>query len=81
MRRQVHALLATTFLWAVPAVAQTTPSEADAAADSEEIVVFGKGETRQVQELDNKDLTILAAGTSPLKAIEKLPSVNFQSDT
>ena len=79
MRRQVHALLATTFLWAVPAVAQTTPSEADAAADSEEIVVFGKGETRQVQELDNKDLTILAAGTSPLKAIEKLPSVNFQS--
>lgn len=79
MRRQVHALLATTILWAVPAAAQTASNEAEASADSEEIVVFGRGETRQVQELDNKDLTILAAGTSPLKAIEKLPSVNFQS--
>lgn len=79
MRRQVRVLLATTFLWAVPAIAQTAPNEADASADNDEIVVFGRGETRQVQELDNKDLTILAAGTSPLKAIEKLPSVNFQS--
>lgn len=79
MRRQVCALLATTILWTAPAVAQTPPSEADASADAEEIIVFGRGETRQVQELDNKDLTILAPGTSPLKAIEKLPSVNFQA--
>jgi iron complex outermembrane recepter protein len=43
------------------------------------IVVFGQGQTRQVQELDSEDLSILAPGTSPLKAIEKLPSVNFQS--
>jgi len=43
------------------------------------IVVFGQGQTRQVQELDGEDLSILAPGTSPLKAIEKLPSVNFQS--
>jgi iron complex outermembrane receptor protein len=54
---------------------------APAAADAEEqvIVVFGKGETRQVQEVSSKELLILAPGTSPLKAIEKLPSVNFQS--
>ena len=38
-----------------------------------------QGETRQVQELTSKELLILAPGTSPLKAIEKLPSVNFQS--
>ncbi len=41
--------------------------------------MFGRGETRQVQELASKELSILAPGTSPLKAIEKLPSVNFQS--
>jgi len=56
-------------------------STAPTAVDSEEseIVVFGKGETRQVQEVSSKELLILAPGTSPLKAIEKLPSVNFQS--
>ena len=53
--------------------------DAVAAETADEIVVFGRGETRQVQELNSKDLLILAPGTSPLKAIEKLPSVNFQS--
>ncbi|MGB5077261.1 MAG: TonB-dependent receptor [Sphingorhabdus sp.] len=64
------------------AMAQNTSSipveEADASGESE-IIVFGRGETRQVQELNSKELLILAPGTSPLKAIEKLPSVNFQS--
>ncbi|QOV94768.1 TonB-dependent receptor domain-containing protein [Novosphingobium sp. ES2-1] len=56
-------------------------ADAAAAADSAnaEIVVLGSGQTRQVQELSTQELTILASGTSPLKAIEKLPSVNFQS--
>ncbi|HQS13523.1 MAG TPA: TonB-dependent receptor [Sphingorhabdus sp.] len=56
-------------------------SNAPTTADSEEaeIVVFGQGETRQVQEVSSKELLILAPGTSPLKAIEKLPSVSFQS--
>ena len=58
--------------------AATAETEAEVAEDGE-IVVYGRGETRQVQQLDNRALTILAAGTSPLKAIEKLPSVNFQS--
>lgn len=62
----------------VVALAQEAAST-DAAAEDAEIVVYGRGETRQVQELSSDALTILAAGTSPLKAIEKLPSVNFQS--
>lgn len=69
-------LLISCAMSAAPAFAQ----EADAdAADEDAIVVFGQGQTRQVQELKAKDLSILAPGTSPLKAIEKLPSVNFQS--
>ena len=49
------------------------------AAQIEEIVVFGRGETRQVQTLTATQLEQYPAGTSPLKAIEKLPGVNFQS--
>jgi iron complex outermembrane recepter protein len=78
MRPIALNLLAATAIWVVPAYAQPAPKEMDA-TEATEIIVFGRGETRQVQELDNKDLTILAPGTSPLKAIEKLPSVNFQS--
>jgi iron complex outermembrane recepter protein len=56
----------------------TDPADDEAGAEGE-IVVFGQGETRQVQEIRGEDIQILAPGTSPLKAIEKLPSVNFQS--
>jgi iron complex outermembrane receptor protein len=45
----------------------------------EEIAVFGKGEVRQIQTLSATQLAQFPAGTSPLKAIEKLPGVNFQS--
>ena len=82
---RVSALLLSTVasLIAVPAVAQTAPSTAadatDEAAPNEDIVIFGRGETRQVQELSADDVTIRAPGTSPLKAIEMLPGVNFQS--
>lgn len=81
MRRSNILLLAcvSAVALAAPALAQDAPPADATAEEAAEIVVFGKGETRQVQELDNKDLTILAPGTSPLKAIEKLPSVNFQS--
>lgn len=84
--RIVAVLLASTSLAAAPALAaenafQPAPEETAAAASSAdaEIVVLGAGQTRQVQELSTQELTILASGTSPLKAIEKLPSVNFQS--
>lgn len=45
----------------------------------EEVFVLGRGETRQVQSVSAKQIEQLPAGTSPLKAIENLPGVNFQS--
>jgi iron complex outermembrane recepter protein len=79
MRRFITTLLAGSAIATSAAAQDVEKAPADATENGEEIVVFGRGETRQVQELDNKDLAILAPGTSPLKAIEKLPSVNFQS--
>ena len=82
MRSTCAVLLAASslFVLSTSAFAQTGEAAgADAAALDEEIVVFGSGQTRQVQELDAADIALLAPGTSPLKSIEKLPSVNFQS--
>jgi iron complex outermembrane receptor protein len=76
MRTFSVALLATTALLSQPAFAAEA---ADAAAEGEAIVVFGKGETRQVQEVKADDIAQLLPGTSPIRAIEKLPSVNIQS--
>jgi iron complex outermembrane receptor protein len=69
---------------ALSLITQSASAQEDAAATAdaeaaEEIIVFGRGQTRQVQELGREYLDLLAAGTSPLKSIEKLPSVNFQS--
>ncbi|USI73979.1 TonB-dependent receptor [Sphingomonas morindae] len=66
----------------VPA-ADTAPAATDVApaadtADSE-IVVLGFGRSRQVQSVSQADIARLVPGTSPLKAIEKLPGVNFQA--
>lgn len=80
-------------LWhgaAVLALAQATAfgaHAADAAATAEaaestaveELVVLGRGETRQVQTVSGEELTVEAPGASPLKLVEKLPNVNFQS--
>ena len=46
---------------------------------SQEIVVFGAGQTRQIQTITHADIRELAPGTSPIKAVAKLPSVNFQA--
>jgi iron complex outermembrane receptor protein len=54
-------------------LAQTADSPAD------EVVVLGRGATRQVQTVTAEQIQQLPAGTSPLKAIENLPGVNFQS--
>jgi iron complex outermembrane receptor protein len=52
-----------------------------AAADAPpgDIVVLGFGQSRQVQSVTNADIALLTPGSSPLKAIEKLPGVNFQA--
>ena len=85
MRNLTHLLLAATALAPIatalaPIAAHAAEAPAaEAADDASTIVVIGHGEVRQAQTLTTRDLTILAPGTSPLKAIENLPSVNFQS--
>jgi iron complex outermembrane receptor protein len=62
--------------------AQNTPAAVTAeAADGPgtDIVVFGRGQTRQVTELRAADIAAAVPGTSPLQILAKLPSVNFQS--
>jgi len=65
----------------LPAVAQQTASASSAADASqlEEVVIFARGVARQQQQVTADQIDYLPAGTSPLKAIEKLPGVNFQS--
>jgi len=64
-------------LMAQPALAQGQP--AATASDENVIVVYGQGETRQVQEISDAEVRLLLPGTSVIRAIEKLPSVNIQS--
>ena len=83
MRNLIAALLASTALlsqaaWADEVGTDAEAAAADAAAD-DEIVVFGQGETKQVQEVSGRDIAVLLPGTSAIRAIEKLPSVNVQS--
>lgn len=67
-------------------VGTTDPVAADPAAPADDqtgasgdVVVLGFGQSRQVQTVTAADLGRLTPGTSPLKAISKLPGVNFQS--
>lgn len=62
-----------------PALAQNSDQVADAGLMLEEIVVYGRGEARQVQGVTQAAIALEAPGTSPLKAIENLPGVSFQS--
>jgi len=52
---------------------------AEDAATIEELVVYGKGESRQVQALTLEEIERAAPGSSPIKMVEKLPGVNFQA--
>ena len=54
-------------------------ADAETTADGGEIMVFGKGEVRQVTEISAKDIQLTTAGSSPFIALRKLPGVNFQS--
>jgi len=65
---------------ATPALAQTqTVVAADPGDNLGEIVVFGRGQTRQQASITAAAIAVEAPGTSPLKAIERLPGVSFQS--
>jgi iron complex outermembrane receptor protein len=68
---------------AIAAEPQSAPEHQQAGAavddDSSFVVVFGAGKTLQIQELSGADLAIQVAGTSPLRAIQKLRWCNFTS--
>ena len=62
------------------AAADANAAPAAAAVDTvEEVVVLGRGETRQVQTIKAVEILEAVPGVSPLKVLNKLPSVNFQS--
>lgn len=55
---------------------------AAAPADNSEVdalIIIGQGQSRQIQTLNSEAIGLQAAGTSVLKAIDKLPGVTFQS--
>ena len=82
MRKLIAALLASSALLpqaALATAAETSEATTEAAAEEAEIIVLGRGETRQVQEVSQRDIAVLLPGTSAIRAIEKLPSVNVQS--
>ena len=62
-----------------PVADEAQPVAADETTPADDIVVIGRGESRQVQRISVSDVAVLVSGTSPLKAIQKLPGVNFQS--
>lgn len=65
---------------AVLAAAAAQAQQAESTAGPlEEVIVLGRGETRQVQTITAQQIEYLPPGTSPLKAIAKLPGVNFQA--
>lgn len=66
-------------LLADAALAQAEAPAEEATTEGDTIIVFGRGETRQVQEVQSDDVVVLLPGTSVIRAIEKLPSVNIQS--
>ncbi|WP_288457302.1 TonB-dependent receptor [uncultured Sphingomonas sp.] len=72
-------LFTATAVAAQEAPAPTAAADQPAAGDNSDIVVLGFGQARQVQTVTAADLERLTPGTSPLKAVSKLPGVNFQS--
>jgi len=60
--------------------AQPSPAITQVAMNEDaEIIVFGRGQVRQVAEVTRVDLRQTVAGSSPFVTIQKLPGVNFQS--
>ncbi|WP_269714070.1 TonB-dependent receptor [Caulobacter sp. NIBR2454] len=79
MKNHLIASAAVGALLSFTAASAFAAEAADAAAEIEEVVILGQGQSRQVQTVKAEELALEAAGTSPLKALEKLPGVNVQS--
>jgi len=75
------AAFAPALVTAAPAAAPAIDASSDSAESSsaDEITVYGRGQVRSVAEIGQRDIAQLTPGSSPLKAIEKLPGVNFQA--
>ncbi|HYD78547.1 MAG TPA: TonB-dependent receptor [Paucimonas sp.] len=65
--------LSVLLLCALPVAAQEMPPQPQV------VTVLGQGQTRQVQNITRDDLAKALPGTSPLKLLDKLPGVQFQS--
>lgn len=93
IRRTALALAVISALLATPLLASTVAGNAmpDAASPAspdpafspvktmDAVSVVASGETRQVQKISIVDIQALPPGSSALKALDKLPGVNFQS--
>ncbi|EGF92844.1 tonB dependent receptor family protein [Asticcacaulis biprosthecium C19] len=66
------------FAGAVHAEDAAAPA-APVAEEAAEIIILGHGQSRQTQSVRASDLSEVAPGTSPLKVLDKLPGVTFQS--
>ncbi len=64
---------------AAPAPAGASPAAADTMPKVLVVETFGRGQSRQVQNISRNDMAKIAPGSSPFKAMEKLPGVSFQS--
>lgn len=54
-------------------------AQENTALETEAINVFGRGQTRQVTTVTREDIQQSAPGTSPLKVLDKVPGVHFES--
>lgn len=64
---------------AVLAATNVQAAETEAQPTLEEVLVFGRGQSRQVAEISAAEIEKSPPGTSALKVISKLPGVSFQS--
>ncbi|QVM82388.1 TonB-dependent receptor domain-containing protein [Novosphingobium decolorationis] len=71
---------ATLFALKAASTASSAPERPLAAtSQEEEIVVLGYGQSRQVQTVTPKAMSKSTAGASPLRSLNRLPGVNFDS--
>ena len=76
---RLSVFVAASVLSAAAVAQQPANNPAADASQLEEVVIFARGVARQQLQVTAEQIDYLPAGTSPLKAIEKLPGVNFQS--
>ena len=75
----MQAFAAPAFAEAVATPEPTPVAAPVAAAEATTVTIVGEGKTRQVQDITKEDLMKVVPGTSPLKTLDKLPGVAFES--